>query len=199
MQVAYPSISLTSNPIQNFKSYFSMFLGLLPAPLVTWTIAASTVAAMFARPRRIPEAVWACLGASLLLALRLVSVTEALGAVTKGYDVYLFLTGMMILAELARREGVFDWLPRIPFRGAPVARQHRFASCRGISQATLRFDLSDRNRGNHGFIERCDRRGTDPGRLCGSKADERESFTLSVRLRFHRERRELRITDFKSG
>jgi arsenical pump membrane protein len=126
MQVAYPSLSLTSNPIQNFKSYFSMFLGLLPAPLVTWTIAASTVAAMFARPRRIPEAVWACLGASLLLALRLVSFTEALGAVTKGYDVYLFLTGMMILAELARREGVFDWLASIALRAAAGSRRRLF-------------------------------------------------------------------------
>src|SRR3984893_2804553 len=127
MQVAYPSISLTSNPIQNLKSYFSMFLGLLPAPLVTWTIAASTVAAMFARPRRIPEAVWACLGASLLLALRLVSVTEALGAVTKGYDVYLFLTGMMVLAELARREGVFNWLASIALRAAAGSRRRLFA------------------------------------------------------------------------
>src|ERR1700722_20156488 len=87
-----------------------MFLGLLPAPFMTWTIAASTVAAMFVRPRRIPEAIWACLGAGLLLAFHLVPFPEALGAVTKGYDVYLFLTGMMVLAELARREGVFDWL-----------------------------------------------------------------------------------------
>ena len=60
-----------------------MFLGLLPAPFVTWTIAASTVAAMFARPRRIPEAIWACLGAGLLLAFHLVPFPEALGAVTK--------------------------------------------------------------------------------------------------------------------
>jgi arsenical pump membrane protein len=103
-----------------------MFLGLLPAPLVTWTIAASTVAAMFARPRRIPEAVWACLGATLLLALRLEPFAEALGAVTKGYDVYLFLTGMMILAELARREGVFDWLASIALQAAAGSRRRLF-------------------------------------------------------------------------
>jgi arsenical pump membrane protein len=30
--------------------------------------------------------------------------------VAKGTDVYLFLTGMMLLAELARQEGLFDWL-----------------------------------------------------------------------------------------
>jgi hypothetical protein len=62
----------SSIPSKIKKGYFSMFLGLLPAPFVTWTIAASTVAAMFVRPRRIPEAVWACLGAGLLLALHLV-------------------------------------------------------------------------------------------------------------------------------
>jgi hypothetical protein len=126
LPIAYPSISLSSNPIQNLKDYFYMFLGLLPAPLVTWTIAASTVAAMFARPRRIPEAVWACLGASLLLALHLVPFAEALGAVTKGYDVYLFLTGMMVLAELARREGVFDWLANFALRAAAGSPKRLF-------------------------------------------------------------------------
>ena len=95
-----------------------MFLGLIIAPFVTWSIAASTVAAMFIRPRRIPEAVWACLGGGLLLALRLIPFSAALGALAKGYDVYLFLTGMMVLAELARREGVFDWLAGLALRTA---------------------------------------------------------------------------------
>jgi hypothetical protein len=102
-----------------------MSLGLLIVPFVTWSIAASTVAAMFIRPRRIPEAVWACLGAGLLLALRLIPFNEALGAVTKGYDVYLFLTGMMVLAELARREGVFDWLAGVAIRTAGIIRVSR--------------------------------------------------------------------------
>jgi arsenical pump membrane protein len=104
-----------------------MFLGLLPAPFVTWTIAASTVAAMFVRPRRIPEAVWACVGAGLVLALRLIPFSEALGAVAKGYDVYLFLTGMMVLAELARREGVLDWLAGVAMRAAAGSRARLFA------------------------------------------------------------------------
>jgi arsenical pump membrane protein len=103
-----------------------MFLGLLIVPFVTWSIAASTVAAMFIRPRRIPEAVWACLGAGILLALRLIPFNEALGAITKGYDVYLFLTGMMVLAELARREGVFDWLAGAAMRTAGGSRARLF-------------------------------------------------------------------------
>ena len=46
---------------------------------------------MFIRPRRIPEAVWACLGAGLLLALRLIPFSAALGALAKGYDVSVFI------------------------------------------------------------------------------------------------------------
>jgi arsenical pump membrane protein len=78
--------------------------------IVIWVIAALTIIAILLRPRGWSEAIWACLGASLLLLLRLLSLPEALGAVRKGTDVYLFLTGMMLLAELARREGLFDWL-----------------------------------------------------------------------------------------
>jgi arsenical pump membrane protein len=62
------------------------------------------------RPRNWPEAWWAVLGAVALVAFSLISLTDALAAVEKGNDVYLFLIGMMILAELARREGLFDWL-----------------------------------------------------------------------------------------
>ena len=49
-------------------------------------------------------------GAALLLVLRLISPGRAWLATRQGTDVYLFLTGMMLLSELARREGVFDWL-----------------------------------------------------------------------------------------
>jgi arsenical pump membrane protein len=36
--------------------------------------------------------------------------SDALKAVAKGIDVCLFLSGMMLLAELARKEGLFDFL-----------------------------------------------------------------------------------------
>ena len=103
-----------------------MSTGPFPASFVTWTIAASTVAAMFVQPRRIPEAIWACVGAGLLLVCHLISFFEALGAITKGYDVYLFLTGMMVLAELARRENVFDWLAGLALRAAAGSRARLF-------------------------------------------------------------------------
>src|SRR6185312_1308692 len=56
------------------------------------------------------EALWAVGGAVLLVALRLITPTTALAGIAKGTDVYLFLTGMMLLAEVARSEGLFDWL-----------------------------------------------------------------------------------------
>jgi arsenical pump membrane protein len=80
------------------------------AHIAIWLIAALTITGILLRPRGWSEAVWACLGASLLILLRLLPAQQALSAVWKGADVYLFLTGMMLLAELARREGLFDWL-----------------------------------------------------------------------------------------
>ncbi len=75
-----------------------------------WFIAAAAIAGVLFRPKEWPEAVWPCLGALLLVIFGLLPVAEAGRAIAKGLDVYLFLTGMMLLSELARREGVFDWL-----------------------------------------------------------------------------------------
>ncbi len=36
----------------------------------------------------------------------------------KGTDVYLFLVGMMLMSEVARKEGLFDWLAGIAVRTA---------------------------------------------------------------------------------
>ena len=47
---------------------------------------------------------------------------DALRGVGKGLDVYLFLTGMMLLAEVARETGLFDWLASLAAshaRGSP--------------------------------------------------------------------------------
>jgi arsenical pump membrane protein len=73
---------------------------------------------MLTRPREIPEVWWISGGALLLVALRLVPLKLAGHAVAKGSDVYLFLIGMMLLSELAREQGVFDWVASVAVRGA---------------------------------------------------------------------------------
>ena len=80
------------------------------ANLAIWTISAIATAAVIARPFRLPEAIWAAGGAILLVATGLLPLTAGLTAVGKGLDVYLFLIGMMLLSEVARREGLFDWV-----------------------------------------------------------------------------------------
>jgi arsenical pump membrane protein len=83
-----------------------------------WLIGAGTIAGILFRPKEWPEAVWACLGAVLVVAFGLLSRPQAGHALAKGADVYLFLTGMMLLSELARGEGVFDWLASLAVRAA---------------------------------------------------------------------------------
>ncbi|NEI68928.1 arsenic transporter [Rhizobium lusitanum] len=89
---------------------------------ITWSIAGLTALGVVTRPFRWPEAIWAVLGATLLLAFRLIGPADVWAGVSKGFDVYLFLIGMMLLSELARREGLFDWVAAIATshaRGSP--------------------------------------------------------------------------------
>jgi arsenical pump membrane protein len=82
----------------------------LNAMTATWIVSALAIAGVILRPFSWPEAIWAVLGAALLVVLRLIGPDVAWAGIVKGTDVYLFLTGMMLLAETARREGLFDWL-----------------------------------------------------------------------------------------
>jgi arsenical pump membrane protein len=75
--------------------------------ILTWAIAGTATAGVIVRPFRWPEAVWAGAGAILLIALGLLSPGDGLEAIGKGLDVYLFLIGMMLLSEVAQREGLF--------------------------------------------------------------------------------------------
>lgn len=75
-----------------------------------WGIAALATFGVIARPWHLPEFIWAVAGALLLVVLNLLPWPDALAAAGKGTDVYLFLIGMMLLAEVARKEGLFDWL-----------------------------------------------------------------------------------------
>jgi arsenical pump membrane protein len=77
--------------------------------VIVWIVSLASILCMLLRPRKIADAWWICGGALLLVLLRLIPLRQAAHAVYEGLDVYLFLTGMMILAEMAREEHVFDW------------------------------------------------------------------------------------------
>lgn len=75
-----------------------------------WIISLLAIAGVIIRPFKITEAIYAVSGAVVLLIFQLIKPSEALAGVLKGLDVYFFLTGMMLLAETAREEKLFDWL-----------------------------------------------------------------------------------------
>ena len=77
---------------------------------LVWIITLVGILLMLLRPWHVREAVWVCAAAILLIITRLIPFHAALAAIAKGTDVYLFLTGMMLLSELARHEGVFNWV-----------------------------------------------------------------------------------------
>ena len=81
---------------------------------------------MILRPWRLPEAIWAVGGAGTLVLSGLLPWLDALKAVGQGSDVYLFLIGMMLLAELARQEGLFDWLAALATQQARGSARRLF-------------------------------------------------------------------------
>ena len=110
---------------------------------LVWPIAAGAIAGVLFRPRNWPEAVWACLGAVLMVVCRLLPPAQAGGAIVKGTDVYLFLTGMMLLAELARREGVFDWLASLAVKAAKGSQARLFLLVYLVGTAVTVFLSND--------------------------------------------------------
>jgi arsenical pump membrane protein len=116
---------------------------LLASPWTTWGIAAAATAGVIIRPFAWPEFIWAVCGAALLVALGLLSVTEALTGITKGTDVYLFLIGMMLLSELARQEGLFDWIAARAAVLAQGSAQRLFTLVFGVGTLVTIFLSND--------------------------------------------------------
>ena len=97
------------------------------ANISTWAITGLAIAGVIVRPWKLPEATWAMLAALALIVFRLISLSDAGAAILKGVDVYLFLTGMMVLAELARHEGLFDWLAAFAVKQSKGSPRRLFA------------------------------------------------------------------------
>ncbi|MBF8726597.1 arsenic transporter [Pseudomonas putida] len=94
--------------------------------LIIWIVSALATAGVILRPFRVPEFIWALGGAIALVLFGLIAPMNALAAVAKGGDVYLFLIGMMVLAEVARQEGLFDWVARYAVGHARGSGQRLF-------------------------------------------------------------------------
>ena len=108
-----------------------------------YIIAALATAGVILRPFNLAEAVWAVAGAALLVALGLISIPDALTGVAKGGDVYLFLFGMMLLAEIAREEGLFDWLAAVATSHADGSPRRLFLLTYGVGAVVTIFLSND--------------------------------------------------------
>ncbi|MGR9249487.1 arsenic transporter [Rhizobium leguminosarum] len=110
---------------------------------MTWGIAGLTALGVITRPFAWPEAIWALLGAALLVALGLIGPADAWAGVAKGFDVYLFLIGMMLLSELARQEGLFDWLASIATAHAKGSPKRLFVLIYAVGIVVTAFLSND--------------------------------------------------------
>ena len=109
----------------------------------TWGIAALATAGVIVRPWRLPEAVWALAGAALLVAAGLLPWRDAWRGVLEGGDVYLFLTGMMLLSEVARKFGLFDWVAAVAAARAHGSATRLFTLVYGVGVVVTAFLSND--------------------------------------------------------
>jgi arsenical pump membrane protein len=113
------------------------------AHIVLPSIVAISILLMLIRPRGIAEVYWVGGGALLLIVLRLIPLALAGRAIAEGTDVYLFLIGMMLLSELAREHGVFDWLSSVAVRGARGSCARLFTLVYGVGTVVTIFMSND--------------------------------------------------------
>jgi arsenical pump membrane protein len=91
---------------------------LQPGIAIPSAIIAAAVLGIVVQPWRLPEYLWAVAGALGLVACGTLAVHQAAAAAWEGKDVYAFLLGMMLLSELAREHGLFDWIADLALRHA---------------------------------------------------------------------------------
>ena len=104
----------------------------MPSHILLVMIVAVSILLMLVRPRNIPEVYWVGASALLLVLLRLIPVRLAGKAIAEGSDVYLFLIGMMLLSELAREHGVFEWVSSAAVKHARGSALRLFTLIYGV-------------------------------------------------------------------
>lgn len=110
---------------------------------VIWTVAAVATAGVILRPFDWPQAVWAATGAALLVLSGLLPPRAALAGIASGTDVYLFLAGMMLLGEIARHQGLFDWLAAVATIWARGSARRLFTLIYGVGIIVTAFLSND--------------------------------------------------------
>jgi arsenical pump membrane protein len=110
---------------------------------LTWLVVIVATAGVIIRPWRLPEAVWAVAGAVILVIGGLLPWRAAAEAVGRGTDVYLFLIGMMLLSEITRREGLFDWLAAFAVRQSKGSAQRLFLLIYAVGTIVTAFLSND--------------------------------------------------------
>jgi arsenical pump membrane protein len=111
--------------------------------IVAWVITALSIAGMIVRPFGWPEYIWAIAGAVLVVLIGAVPTDASLGAAAKGTDVYLFLIGMMLLSEVAREEGLFDYLAVLAVRSSGGSKARLFAIVYAVGTIVTIFLSND--------------------------------------------------------
>ncbi len=94
--------------------------------LLVWLVAAVAVAGVIVRPFGLREWVFGVAGAAALALTGLTPPAAVLRGLDAAVDVCLFLAGMMLLAEVARLEGLFDYLAARAARAARGSPQRLF-------------------------------------------------------------------------
>src|SRR3569623_726716 len=114
--------------------------------IVAWVIVVIAGGGVIVRPFRWPEYIWAIAGALLVTLIGVMPFGAALGAAARGTDVYLFLIGMMLLSEIARQEGLFDYLARHAVQWSRGSRTRLFLIVYVVGTvvtAFLSYDATD--------------------------------------------------------
>ncbi|MFI4997131.1 MAG: arsenic transporter, partial [Hyphomicrobiales bacterium] len=78
-----------------------------------------------------------------LVLIGLLPPAKALDGIAKGTDVYLFLIGMMLLAEVAREQGLFDWLAQHAALHAKGSPRRLFALIYAVGTVVTVFMSND--------------------------------------------------------
>ncbi len=111
--------------------------------MLVWVIVGLSVAGVILRPFGVKEVYPALGGAVLLVLCGVLPLRAALAGVGQGADVYLFLTGMMLLAELADSQGLFAWAAARTARYARGSARRLFAMIYGMAVLITVFLSND--------------------------------------------------------